>query len=156
MKKITPCLWFDNQLEEAIGFYISVFPDSEILNISRYPEGTPDFAGKVLTATFRLSGHEFIALNGGPLFKFTEAVSFSVDCKTQEEVDYYWNKLSEGGEESMCGWLKDKFGLSWQVVPTELGSWISHQDPEKAQRAMQALFKMRKIDIETIIRAVGH
>ena len=126
MQKITPCLWFDNQVEEAIVFYTSIFPESEILQISHYPEGTPELAGKVLTATFRLSDHEFIALNGGPMFKFNEAISFSVDCKTQEEVDYYWNKLSEGGEESMCGWLKDKFGLSWQVVPTELGSLIGH------------------------------
>ena len=156
MQKITPCLWFDNQVEEAIVFYMSVFPNSEILNISRYPKSTPGLAGKVLTATFRLSGHEFIALNGGPMFKFTEAVSFSVDCKTQEEVDYYWNKLTEGGEESMCGWLKDKFGLSWQVVPTELGSWIYHPDPEKAQRVMQALFKMRKIDIETLKQSANY
>ena len=155
MKKITPCLWFDNQLEEAINFYSSVFPDLEVLNINRYPEGTPDLAGRVLTATFSMAGQEFIALNGGPLFKFTEAVSFSIDCKTQEEVDFYWNKLTEGGKESMCGWLKDKFGLSWQVVPSELGEWIYNAEAEKAQRAMQALFKMKKIEIETIKRAVS-
>jgi predicted 3-demethylubiquinone-9 3-methyltransferase (glyoxalase superfamily) len=155
MQKITPCLWFDNQVEEVIGFYTSIFPDSEIIDINRYPEGTPDLAGKVLTATFRLSGHEFIALNGGPMFKFTEAVSFSVDCRNQEEIDYYWNRLTEGGEESMCGWLKDKFGLSWQVVPTELGSLLFHPEPEKAQRAMKALLKMRKIDIETLQRAIS-
>jgi predicted 3-demethylubiquinone-9 3-methyltransferase (glyoxalase superfamily) len=154
MQKITPCLWFDNQVEEAIGFYTSIFPDSEIVNISRYPDGTPYLAGKVLVATFRISGHEFIALNGGPMFKFTEAVSFSIDCKTQEEIDYYWEKLTEGGEESMCGWLKDKFGLSWQVVPAELGSLLYHPDPEKAQRAMQALFKMRKIDIAILEQAI--
>ena len=144
MKKITPCLWFDNQLEEAISFYSSIFPDSELLTISRYPEGTPGLAGKVLTATFRLAGQEFIALNGGPMFKFTEAVSLSVDCKDQEEIDFYWNRLSEYGEESMCGWLKDKFGLSWQVVP----------EPEKAQLGMQALLKMRKIDINALKQAV--
>ena len=153
MNKITPCLWFDNQLEDAINFYTAIFPDSEITDISRYPDGTPDLAGKVLTATFRLSGHEFIALNGGPMFKFTEAVSFSGDCKNQEEIDYYWARLSEAGEESMCGWLKDKFGLSWQVVPSKLGDLLYHPDPEKAQRAMQALFKMRKIDIETLKQA---
>jgi predicted 3-demethylubiquinone-9 3-methyltransferase (glyoxalase superfamily) len=155
MQKITPCLWFDDRLEEAINFYSSIFSDLEVMNINRYPEGTPKLAGKVLTATFRMAGQTFIALNGGPLFKFTEAVSFSIDCETQEEVDYYWNKLTDGGEESMCGWLRDKFGLSWQVVPTELGSWLYHPDPEKAQRAMQALLKMRKIDIETLKRAIS-
>lgn len=155
MQKITPCLWFDHQVEEAIGFYTSIFPGSEIIHISRYPEGTPDLAGKVLTATFRLSGHEFIALNGGPMFKFTEAVSFSVDCKNQEEIDYYWTRLLEEGEESQCGWLKDKFGLSWQVVPSDLGELLYHPDPGKAQKAMQALFKMRKIDIETLKQAVN-
>jgi predicted 3-demethylubiquinone-9 3-methyltransferase (glyoxalase superfamily) len=154
MQKITPCLWFDNQVEEAIGFYTSIFPGSEIINISRYPEGTPDHAGKVLTATFRLSGHEFIALNGGPMFKFTEAVSFSVDCRNQEEIDYYWSRLSEGGEESQCGWLKDKYCLSWQIVPSGLGEWLNHPDPEKAERAMQALFKMRKIDIALLEQAI--
>ncbi|MFZ4522719.1 MAG: VOC family protein [Bacteroidales bacterium] len=153
MKKITPCLWFDHQLEEAITFYAAIFPDSEIINISRYPEGTPDLAGKALTAMFRIAGQEFIGLNGGPMFKFTEAVSFSVDCKNQEEIDYYWKKLSEEGEESQCGWLKDRFGLSWQVVPTSLGELLYNPDPEKAQRAMQALFQMRKIDIETLKQA---
>jgi predicted 3-demethylubiquinone-9 3-methyltransferase (glyoxalase superfamily) len=155
MKKITPCLWFDHRLEEAIGFYSSVFPDLEVLNMNRYPQGTPELAGKVLTATFRMAGQTFIALNGGPLFKFNEAVSFSIDCESQQEVDYYWNKLTEGGEESMCGWLKDKFGLSWQVVPADLGSLLYHPDPEKAQEAKQALFKMRKIDMETLQRAIS-
>jgi predicted 3-demethylubiquinone-9 3-methyltransferase (glyoxalase superfamily) len=154
MQKITPCLWFDDRLEEAISFYSSIFPDLEVLNINRYPEGTPDLAGKVLTATFRMAGQTFIALNGGPLYKFTEAVSFSIGCETQQEIDYYWNKLTEGGEESMCGWLKDKFGLSWQVVPIELGSLLYHPDPEKAQQAMQSLFKMHKIDIEALKQAV--
>jgi len=155
MQKITPCLWFDDRLEEAISFYSSIFPDLEVLNINQYPEGTPGMAGKVLTASFRMAGQTFIALNGGPLFKFSEAVSFSIDCETQEEVDYYWYKLTEGGEESMCGWLKDKFGLSWQVVPAELGSLLYNPDPGKAQMAMQALFKMRKIEIETLKRAVS-
>jgi len=155
MKKITPCLWFDDRLEEAINFYSSIFPDLEVLSINRYPEGTPDLAGRVLTATFSMAGQEFIALNGGPLFKFTEAVSFSIDCKTQEEVDFYWNKLTEGGKESMCGWLKDKFGLSWQVVPSELGEWIYNAEPEKAQRAMQALFKMRKINIAILEQTIN-
>ena len=155
MQKITPCLWFDDRLEEAINFYSSIFPDLEVLNINHYPEGTPELAGKILTATFRMAGQTFIGLNGGPIFKFTEAVSFSIDCESQEEIDYYWNRLIEGGEESMCGWLKDKFGLSWQVVPTELGSWLYHPAPEQAQRAMQALFKMRKIDIETLKLAVS-
>ena len=155
MKKITPCLWFDNQLEEAISFYSSIFPDSEVLTVSRYPKGTPGLAGKVLTAAFRFAGQEFIALNGGPMFKFTEAVSLSIDCKDEEEIDYYWNRLIEGGEESMCGWLKDKFGLSWQVVPGNLGTLIYHTDPEKAQRAMQALLKMRKIDIKALKQAAG-
>jgi predicted 3-demethylubiquinone-9 3-methyltransferase (glyoxalase superfamily) len=153
MKKITPCLWFDNQLEEAISFYTSIFPDSEVHTVSRYPEGTPGLAGKVLTASFRLAGQEFIALNGGPMFRFTEAVSFSVDCRDQEEIDFYWNRLTEGGEESMCGWLKDKFGLSWQIVPADLGTLLYYHDPEKAKLSMQALLKMRKIDIKTLKQA---
>ena len=155
MQKITPCLWFDDRLEEAINFYSSIFSDLEVLNMNRYPEGTPDLAGKVLTATFRMAGQTFIGLNGGPLFKYTEAVSFSIDCESQEEIDYYWNRLTEDGKESMCGWLKDKFGLSWQVVPSELGEWIYNAEAEKAQRAMQALFKMKKIDIETLKLAVS-
>lgn len=153
MKKITPCLWFNDQLEEAISFYSSVFPDSEVFNISRYPEGTPGLAGKVFTASFRLADQDFIALNGGPMFKFTEAISLSIDCKDQEEIDYYWNRLTEDGEESMCGWLKDKFGLSWQVVPENLGSLLYNPDPEKAQRAMQAMLKMRKLDINGLKQA---
>jgi predicted 3-demethylubiquinone-9 3-methyltransferase (glyoxalase superfamily) len=119
MQKITPCLWFDNQLEAAIRFYSSVFPDLEVLNINQYPEGTPDSGINVLTASFKMAGQTFIALNGGPMFKFTEAISFSIDCKTQEEIDYFWDKLTQGGKESMYGWLKDKFGISWKVVPTD-------------------------------------
>src|SRR4030095_3985074 len=127
-KKITPFLWFDNNAEEAIKFYTSVFKNSKVGNITRWPEGGPGAAGQGLTASFTLEGQEFTALNGGPVFKFNESVSFVVDCETQEEVDYYWNKLTEGGEESQCGWLKDKFGLSWQIVPTILGKLMS--DPE--------------------------
>jgi predicted 3-demethylubiquinone-9 3-methyltransferase (glyoxalase superfamily) len=155
MQKITPCLWFDNQAEDAIGFYQSVFPDLEILDIRRYPEGTPGLAGKVVTAHFRMAGQEFIALNGGPLFRFTEAVSFSIDCNSQEEVDYYWDRLTEGGEESMCGWLKDKYGLSWQVVPSDLGNLIYHSDPEKAQKAIRAMMQMRKLDMAALEKAIN-
>ena len=147
MKKITPCLWFDDQLEEAINFYSTIFPDFEVLNLNRYPEGTPDLAGKVLTAMFRMAGQDFIALNGGPMYRFTEAVSFSIDCKDQEEIDYYWTNLLDGGEESYCGWLKDRFGLSWQVVPSDLGALLYNEDPAKARNAMQAMLKMRKLDI---------
>ena len=153
MKKITPCLWFDNQLEDAINFYTSIFPDCEVFSINRYPEGTPGLGGKILTASFRLAGQDFIALNGGPMFKFTEAISLSIDCKDQEEIDYYWNKLTEEGEESMCGWLKDRYGLSWQVVPANLGSLLYNPDPEKAQKAMQAMLKMRKFDIDKLKQA---
>ena len=136
MKKITPCLWFDNQLEEALTFYAYIFPDFVVQQINRYPEEPPGLAGKVLTAMFRLAGQDFIALDSGPMFRFTEAVSFSIDCTDQNEIDYYWTKLLEGGEESYCGWLKDKFGLSWQVVPSELGTLLYNHDPVKAQRAM--------------------
>lgn len=155
MQKITPCLWFDFQLEEALVFYKSVFPGLEVLQMNRYPDSTPEFAGKVLTAHFRMAGQDFFALNGGPMFKFTEAVSFSVACENQEEIDYYWNKLTEGGQESMCGWLKDKFGLSWQIVPSRLSDWIHHPDPEKANRAVQEMFTMRKLDIGVLKRATG-
>jgi predicted 3-demethylubiquinone-9 3-methyltransferase (glyoxalase superfamily) len=154
MKKITPCLWFDHQAEEAVNFYMTIFPDSKILHTSRYPQGT-EHAGKVLTILFCLSGQDFIALNGGSMYQFTEAVSFSIDCKNQEEIDYYWDKLTEGGEESMCGWLKDKYELSWQVVPTGLDKWICNPDPDKAERAVQAMFTMRKLDIAALEQAVS-
>ena len=132
MPKISPFLWFDRQAEEAANFYIKIFKNSKILNITRYGEAGPGPKGSVMTIEFTLDGQEFIALNGGPHFKFNEAISFSVDCKTQEEVDMYWAKLSEGGEEQPCGWLKDKFGLSWQVNPTILGEMLGDPDPQKA------------------------
>jgi predicted 3-demethylubiquinone-9 3-methyltransferase (glyoxalase superfamily) len=150
VQKITPFLWFDDQAEEAAKFYVSIFNDSKIVTIARYPEGSPGPVGSVMTVLFELEGQQFIALNGGPHFKFTEAISFSVDCKNQEEVDYLWEKLTDGGEESMCGWLKDKYGLSWQINPTVLGEMLSDPDPAKTKRVMQAMLKMRKIDIQKL------
>ena len=154
-QKITTFLWFDNQAEEAAKFYCSIFKDSRIIGITRYPEGSPYPAGSVMTVLFKLAGQEFIAMNAGPYFKFTEAISLSIDCKDQAEVDHYWEKLTEGGEESQCGWLKDKYGLSWQVTPTTLIELTSDPDREKAQKAMQAMLKMKKIDIAELKRAVG-
>ena len=153
MQKITPFLWFDSNAEEAVNFYISIFKDSKVLSVTRYGEAGPGPAGTVLTVAFQLQGQEFIALNGGPHFKFTEAISFSVNCETQEEVDAYWEKLSAGGEQGQCGWLKDKFGLSWQVNPTVLGQMLQDKDPDKANRVMQAMLKMHKIDIATLKKA---
>ena len=159
MQKITPFLWFDNQAEEAVNFYTSVFKNSKMGKVSRYDEasskasGRP--AGSLMTASFQLDGQEFIALNGGPHFKFTEAVSFVVNCETQEEVDYYWDKLTEGGQESVCGWLKDKFGLSWQVVPTALSKFLSNPDPQKSQKVMQAMLQMKKIIIADLEKAAA-
>lgn len=153
MQKITPFLWFDNNAEEAMNFYVSIFKDSRVLSLSRYGDAGPGPAGTVMVGTFQLHGQDFIALNGGPQFKFTEAISFSIDCETQEEVDYYWEKLTEGGEESMCGWLKDKFGLSWQVIPKALGQMMGDKDPAKARRVMNAMLQMRKIDIKTLKQA---
>jgi predicted 3-demethylubiquinone-9 3-methyltransferase (glyoxalase superfamily) len=153
MQKITPFLWFDNQAEEAVNFYTSIFKNSKFGSITRYGEGGPGSEGTVMTATFQLEGQEFIALNGGPQFKFTEAISFSVDCETQEEVDYYWERLSEGGEEQPCGWLKDKYGLSWQIIPSVLGEMLNDPDPAKSQRVMEAMLQMKKIDIETLRQA---
>jgi predicted 3-demethylubiquinone-9 3-methyltransferase (glyoxalase superfamily) len=150
IQKITPFLWFDNQAEEAMNFYVSIFKDSKVLSISRYGEGAPVPVGTVMTASFLIEGQEFTALNGGPLFSFTEAISFVIHCQTQEEVDHYWEKLTYGGEEVQCGWLKDKFGVSWQVVPEALGRLLNNPDPNKAQRAMQALFTMKKIDISQL------
>jgi predicted 3-demethylubiquinone-9 3-methyltransferase (glyoxalase superfamily) len=151
--KISPFLWFDHQAEEAARFYVSVFPDSKIVTTTRYGEAGPGPKGSVMTVVFKLDGQEFIALNGGPQFKFTEAISFSVDCKTQQEVDEYWKKLSQGGEEGPCGWLKDKYGLSWQINPTVLGEMLSDPDPKKSKRVMEAMLKMKKIDIATLKRA---
>ena len=153
MQKITPHLWFDNQLEEAMNFYVSLFEDSKILNVSRYEVAAPESPGTVMTATFQLAGQEFMALNGGPTFKFNEAISLFVNCETQEEVDELWEKLSAGGEEQQCGWLKDRYGLSWQIVPTVLGELLGDPNPQKAQNVMQAMLQMRKIDIAALQRA---
>src|SRR5882724_9494475 len=147
MQKITPFLWFDGKAEEAANFYVSVFKNSRIGKVTRYPQGTPGTPGTVMTVTFEINGQQFMALNGGPQFKFTEAISFVVNCETQQEVDDYWKKLSAGGEESRCGWLKDKFGLSWQVVPTVLNEMLQDKDAEKSQRVMKAMLQMEKIDI---------
>jgi predicted 3-demethylubiquinone-9 3-methyltransferase (glyoxalase superfamily) len=151
--KITPFLWFDDQAEDAMKFYTSIFKKSKTGAISRYGEAGPGPAGSVLTASFELEGLPFIALNGGPHFKFTEAISFSVDCKDQEEVDYYWDKLSEGGSIQQCGWLKDKFGLSWQIIPSALPRLMGDPDREKANRVMQAMLKMTKIEVAKLEQA---
>jgi predicted 3-demethylubiquinone-9 3-methyltransferase (glyoxalase superfamily) len=148
MQKITPFLWFDSQAEEAVNFYVSVFHDARIGSVSRYGEAGPQPAGSVMIVEFELFGQKFLALNGGPVFTFTEAVSFVVNCDTQEELDGYWDKLSAGGRTQQCGWLKDRFGLSWQIVPRALGELIRTADPDQAQRVMEALFKMVKIDIQ--------
>jgi predicted 3-demethylubiquinone-9 3-methyltransferase (glyoxalase superfamily) len=153
MQKITPYLWFEDQAEEAMNFYTSIFKNSKVLNVSRYPEGGPGPAGSLMTATFELDGQEFMVLNGGPQYKFTEAISFLVNCKNQKEVDELWSKLSEGGEEGPCGWLKDRFGVSWQIIPTALGEMLSDPNPSKAQRVMEAMFKMKKIEIPVLQQA---
>jgi predicted 3-demethylubiquinone-9 3-methyltransferase (glyoxalase superfamily) len=153
MQKITPFLWFDDQAEEAVALYVSLLKNSGIDNVARYQENTPGEAGKVMTIAFHLEGQEFTALNGGPVFHFTEAISLFVHCDTQEEVDKLWEKLSEGGEKSQCGWLKDKYGLSWQIVPTALVEMLGDSDPGKAQRVMQAMLKMTRIDIAELRRA---
>jgi predicted 3-demethylubiquinone-9 3-methyltransferase (glyoxalase superfamily) len=154
VQKITPFLWFDNNAEEAMEFYTSVFKNSKVGRVTLYPEGSPGPAGTVMIATFQIEGQEFAVLNGGPAFKFTEAISFVVNCETQEEVDEYWKKLTAGGgQEVECGWLKDKFGLSWQIVPSILVNLMGDKDREKAKRVMQAMLKMKKIDIEGLKRA---
>ncbi|WP_327369344.1 VOC family protein [Streptomyces sp. NBC_01217] len=154
MQKIKTFLWFDNQAEEAVQHYISVFGgDSKVLNTAYYNEASLGEAGTVMTVDFRLAGQEYIALNGGPEFSFTEAISLSVDCETQEEVDTLWARLTEGGEESQCGWLKDRYGLSWQLVPRGLDEALSDPDPEKAARAMKAMLGMKKLDIEALRNA---
>jgi len=153
MQNITPFLWFDHQAEEAANFYVSIFKNSRIVKIARYGEAGPGHKGAAMTVVFQLDGQEFIALNGGPQFKFTEAVSFSVNCKTQEEVDAFWSKLSEGGNEGPCGWLKDKYGLSWQINPTVLGEMLSDPNPRKAKAVMEAMLKMKKIDIAGLKKA---
>lgn len=153
MQPITPFLWFDTQAEQAAKFYCSIFENSKIVTTTPYGEAGPGPKGGVMTVVFQLEGQEFIALNGGPQFKFTEAISFSVNCKTQKEVDYYWKKLSAGGEEGPCGWLRDKYGLSWQINPTRLGELLSDPDPKKANRVMQAMLKMKKIEIAGLEQA---
>ena len=155
MPKITPWLWFDTEGEEAAMFYTSVFPNSRITDVARYGSAGPRPEGTVMTVTFELDGQEFAALNGGPDFKFNEAISFEVSCETQEEVDSYWNKLSEGGEQGPCGWLKDKFGVSWQIIPTALPRLLSDPDREKSQRVMSAMLEMKKIEIEGLERAAA-
>src|ERR1700730_10338847 len=153
MQKITPCLWFNNNGEEAMNFYVSLFKDSQILSINRNGDGGPGPKGTMLSGTFQLNGQEFMALNDGPQFPFTEGISFFVNCEDQQEVDELWSKLTDGGEESQCGWLKDKYGLSWQIIPTALGEMWSDKDPAKSGRAMQAMLQMQKIDIKRLKEA---
>lgn len=154
MQKITPFLWFDGQAEEAIKLYTSVFKNSKIINISYWGEGSPFPKDQVMTGTFELDGLRFYAFDAGPQFKFTEATSFFVSCETQEEIDHFWNSLTaDGGQESMCGWLKDKFGVSWQIIPPVLGQLFGDKDREKAGRAMQAMYKMKKIIIADLVKA---
>ena len=153
MQKITPCLWFDTEGEDAARFYTSIFPNSRITEVARYGSAGPRPEGTVMTVSFELDGQEFLALNGGPQFTFSEALSFQVFCQTQEEVDAYWSKLSEGGEEGPCGWLKDRFGLSWQIVPTVLPELLADPDAAKSQRVMQAMLGMKKIEIEGLEQA---
>ena len=153
MQKITPFLWFDGNAEEAMNFYTSIFKNSKIGRVSRYGEGGPGSKGTVMSATFHLEGQEFMVLNGGPQFKFTPAISFFVNCETQEEVDDLWEKLSAGGKKERCGWLKDKYGLSWQIIPTTLGQLLQDKDPEKSKRVMNAMLQMDKIEIKTLRQA---
>jgi predicted 3-demethylubiquinone-9 3-methyltransferase (glyoxalase superfamily) len=158
MQKITPFLWFDSNAEEAVNFYVSIFKNAKLGKVTRYNEASSKAAGRpegsVMTMEFQLEGQSFTAINGGPHFKFTEAISFVVDCETQEEVDYFWDKLTaDGGQESQCAWLKDKYGLSWQIVPRVLIEMIGDKDPQKAQRVMEAMLQMKKIDIATLQRA---
>jgi predicted 3-demethylubiquinone-9 3-methyltransferase (glyoxalase superfamily) len=155
MQSITPCLWFDTEGEEAANFYTSVFPNSRIVEVARYGSAGPRPEGTVMTVSFELDGQRFVALNGGPQFAFSEAISFQVDCKNQEEVDTYWSKLSEGGEEGPCGWLKDRYGVSWQIVPAVLPELLADPDREKSQRVMRAMLNMRKIEIEGLERAAA-
>ena len=153
MQKITPFLWFDGKAEEAMNFYVSVFKNSKVGRVSRYGEAGPGPKGTVMSATFQLDGQDFFALNGGPQFVFTPAISFFVNCETQQEVDELWDKLSEGGKKERCGWLKDRYGLSWQIIPSVLGKLLQDPDAEKAKRVMQAMLQMDKIDIERLKQA---
>jgi predicted 3-demethylubiquinone-9 3-methyltransferase (glyoxalase superfamily) len=149
----TTCLWFDGQAEEAANYYASIFPNSKLGRIGRYTEAGPGPAGSVLAVEFELNGQKFVGLNGGPEFKFNEAISFQIFCADQEEIDYYWNTLTEGGEESVCGWLKDRYGVSWQVIPAGLTDMIGDPDPEKAKRTTEAMLAMRKLDIAALEKA---
>jgi predicted 3-demethylubiquinone-9 3-methyltransferase (glyoxalase superfamily) len=155
MQKITPFLWYDGNAEEAVNFYISIFKNSKIGKISRYGDAGPGPKGSVMSMTFQIEGQEFFALNGGPQFKFTPAISFFVNCETQQEVDDLWEKLSAGGRTDRCGWLQDKFGLSWQIIPTVLGQLLGDKDPQRAKRAMQAMLQMTKIDINKLQQAAA-
>ncbi len=155
LQKIYPCLWFDNQAEEAAKFYVSIFKNSKLGHIARYDEASSKASGRpkgsVMTVTFNLDGQDFMGLNGGPVFKFSEAISFVVNCENQEEIDYHWNKLtSDGGEESVCGWLKDKYGLSWQIVPAVMDEMMSDKDKKKVERVMKAMLQMKKLDIKKL------
>jgi predicted 3-demethylubiquinone-9 3-methyltransferase (glyoxalase superfamily) len=152
-RKIVPNLWFDTEAEEAANFYTAVFDNSRILNVTHYTDAGPRKAGMVMTVEFELDGQRFVGINGGPEFSFDEAVSFAIECETQDEVDYFWEKLSEGGEKGPCGWLKDRYGLSWQVVPTGMEELFADPDPERARRAMEAMLKMSKLDIAALRRA---
>lgn len=153
MPDLTPCLWFDTEGEEAAELYTSLFDNSKITGVTRYGPAGPGPEGSVMTVNFELDGHPFLALNGGPMFTFSEAISFQIPCETQEEIDRYWDGLSAEGEESQCGWLKDKFGVSWQVIPAQLEELLGGPDPERSQRAMQAMFGMKKLDIEALRNA---
>ena len=153
MQKITPFLWFDNQAEEAANFYTSIFKNSKVVSVSRYGEGGPGPKGSVMSAAFQLEGQDFYALNGGPVFTFSPAISFFVNCETQQEIDTLWEKLSEGGKEERCGWLKDKYGVSWQIVPAVLGRLLQGPDAEKSKRVMQRMLQMVKLDIRTLEQA---
>jgi predicted 3-demethylubiquinone-9 3-methyltransferase (glyoxalase superfamily) len=153
MQKTTPFLWFDNRAEEAMNFYLSVFKNSKQGTVRRYGPGAPSPEGSVMSATFEINGQEMTAFNGGPMFTFSSAISFFVPCETQEEIDDLWDKLSEGGEKIQCGWLKDKFGITWQVVPTVLGELLQNKDREKTKRVMQAMMKMTKLDIKALQEA---
>jgi len=155
MKRLTPCLWFDTEAEDAARFYTSVFPNSRIVDLSRYGPAAPRPEGMVMTATFELDGQRFVALNGGPNFTFNEAISFQVSCENQGEVDRYWDALSDGGEPGPCGWLKDRFGVSWQVIPTVLSELLGDPDRDRSQRVMQAMLNMQKLEIDVLERAAG-
>jgi predicted 3-demethylubiquinone-9 3-methyltransferase (glyoxalase superfamily) len=155
MQKIATCLWFDDQAEEAANFYTSIFKNSKIVHIARYGEAGPRPAGMVMTVTFQLDGRDFIALNGGPEFNFSEAISLYVGCQSQEEVDYFWEKLSEGGEQGPCGWLKYRYGLSWQIVPTALIDMLNDSDAAKANRVMESMLKMSRLDVQALQEAYG-